>query len=317
MTFANSSVLTLLLLLPAAVALLVWRYRARMGALRRLGDMTLTHTLFSQVSNTRRIWKSVDLDTIETQGVAIMVVLDISNSMEAQDIAPSRLQRAKLAVHDLFQGLAGNELGLILFAGEAFVQFPLTTDLTSAETFLNAVSTEAISHQGTAIEVALRLALNAFSTRNGASEIILLITDGENTEGDPMPVVDEAANQGITIYTLGYGDPDQGAPVPVYDETGAVVDYKTDQFGQVVTSRLNESILQEIADRTGGTYQRASAGGIEIVNLINEINQLEAGELDSRTEERPIERFGVFVALALLALSLEILLPETRSEAVA
>lgn len=334
MTFSNSPALLLLLLVPAAVAFLVWRHRARIAALHSIGDSTLTRTLFPLLSGARRLWKSalwllaaaslivamarpvwgVEMDVLQTQGVSVMVVLDVSNSMNAQDVLPSRIERAKLAIHDLLDGLAGNELGLILFAGVAFVYFPFTTDTFSAGLFLNTVTTDAITHQGTAIEAALRLAVDAFEDKTGTAEFIVLITDGENHEGDPLRVAEEAAQQGIVIHTIGYGDPVEGAPVPVYDEAGNVVDFKKDRFGQVVISRLDETILREIAQRTGGTYQPASAGGIEIVNLINQIADAEAGELGSRTETHGVERFGIFVALALLALSLEILLPETRSE---
>jgi Ca-activated chloride channel family protein len=243
-----------------------------------------------------------------------MVVLDVSNSMNAQDVLPSRMERAKLAIHDLLDGLQGNELGLILFAGVAFVHFPFTTDTFSADAFVNSVNTDAITRQGTAIEAALRLAVQAFDERSGTAEIIILITDGENHEGDPLVVADEAAENGIVIHAIGFGDPIEGAPVPIYDDTGNVIDFKKDRFGQVVVSRLDETILQEITARTGGLYQRASASGIEVVNLINQINAVEAGELGSRTETHGVERFGIFVALALLALSLEILLPETRAE---
>jgi Ca-activated chloride channel family protein len=336
MTFTNASALILLVLLPAAVAFLVWRNRVRVAALCRIGDAELTRMLMAHVSGTRRIWKSalwllavgalivalarpvwgVEMDVVEVRGVSVMVVLDVSNSMNAQDVLPSRIERAKLAIHDILESLSGHELGLILFAGEAYIHFPFTTDTFSAGSFLNAVTTDAITRQGTAIEAALRLAVDAFADKSGTEEFIILITDGENHEGDPLLVADEAAQQGIVIHAVGYGDPVEGAPVPVFDEAGNVIDFKKDRFGQVVTSRLNETILQEIAERTGGTYHRASAGGIEIVNIVNQINEAEAGELGSRTETHGVERFGVFVALALLALSLEILLPETRSSEV-
>jgi Ca-activated chloride channel family protein len=337
MTFANSSALLLFLVLPASIVLFAWRSRARATALSRIGDIRLTRVLFSHVSASRRVWKSVlwllaiaaltialarpvwgvEMDVIQNQGVSVMVVLDVSNSMNAQDLLPSRLERAKLAIHDILDNLAGNELGLILFAGEAYTHFPFTTDTFSAGSFLNAVTTEAITRQGTAIEAALRLAVDSFADKSGTSEFIILITDGENHEGDPLRVADEAAREGIVIHVIGYGDPVDGAPVPVYDDAGNVVDFKEDRFGQVVISRLDETILQQITDRTGGLYQRASAGGIEIVNIVNQISEAETGELGSRTEAHGVERFGIFVALALLALSLEILLPEARIEVAA
>jgi Ca-activated chloride channel family protein len=336
MTFANGSALLLLILLPSAIGLFLWRSRVRIAAMHAVGELVLTRELFAHVSSSQRRWKfalwlaaltavivalarpiwGIEMDVIQTEGVSVMVVLDVSNSMNAQDVLPSRIERAKLAIHDILDELAGNELGLILFAGEAFTQFPFTTDTFSAASFLNSVTTNAITRQGTAIESALRLAVDAFQNKSGTEEFIILITDGENLEGDPLPVANEAGQRGITIHAIGYGDPVDGAPVPVLDEAGNIADFKKDRFGQVVVSRLDETILQEIAEQTGGLYQRASPGGIEIVNLINRINEAEAGELGSRTESHGVERFGIFVALALLALSLEILLPETRVEVV-
>lgn len=333
MTFLSAGVLLLLVTLPVWVLFFAWRERARRSILRQLGEIDLISALFPHISSTRRRWKSalwlcalasliialarpvwgIDLDVIQTQGVSVMVVLDVSNSMSAQDILPNRLERAKLAIRDLFNGLDGNEIGLIIFAGTAFVQFPLTTDPVSAVTFLNAVSTDSISRQGTAIEDALRLAIDTFGERSPAARIIVLMTDGENHEGDPLSAVDEAAQEGITIHVIGYGNPDEGVPIPVVDANGNVITYKTDQAGDVVLSRLDENILEAIAERSGGSYQRASANGMEITNLVNRVREAEAGDLGSRTETRGVERFGIFVALALLVLSLEMLLPETKA----
>jgi Ca-activated chloride channel homolog len=332
MTFLSAGALLLLAILPVWVMFFVWRGRTRMAILRQLGEIDLIAALFPQVSSARRRWKSalwlcalgsliialarpvwgVDLDVVQTQGVSVMIVLDVSNSMAAQDILPNRLERAKLAIRDLFNGLAGNEIGLIVFAGTAFVQFPLTNDPVSAVTFLNAVSTDSISRQGTAIEDALRLAIEAFGERSPAARIVVLMTDGENHEGDPVSAADVAAQEGITIDAIGYGDLDEGVPIPVVDAAGNIIAYKTDQAGDVVLSRLDEAVLESIAERGGGIYQRASASGVEITNLIAQIHEAEAGDLGSRIETRGVERFGIFVALALLALSLEMLLPETR-----
>lgn len=335
MNFVNPSLLIMLIIVPVAILFLAWRGRARLAALHRIADIELVRLLAPQISRSRRFWKSafwtgtvaalifalarpvwgVNLDVIETQGVAAMVVLDVSNSMEAEDIVPNRLARAKLAIRDLFEGLEGNEIGLILFAGTAFVQFPLTTDTTSAATLLNAASTGAISRQGTVIEAALRLAIESFDDESPAARIVVLVTDGENHEGDTLLAAHEAADAGITVHVIGFGDPVEGAPVPVRDEVGNVVSYKADRGGNIIFSRLDETTLQTIADLTGGLYQRASADGIEIVNIINRVNEAQTGSLESRTERRGVERFAIFVALALVTLSLEILLPETRGEA--
>lgn len=329
MSFIYPLTLLLLALLIPAVAFFAWRNRVRLLALRRLGDPALIRALSPMVSTERRLWKSglwllcaaalvvalarpvwgVDLEVIETQGVSVMIVLDVSNSMNAQDLVPSRLERARLVIRELFDGLSGNEIGLILFAGTAFVQFPLTTDSVSAQSFLSAVSTDTITLQGTAIEDALRLAMNTFGAQSPAAKVIILMTDGEGTDGDALSAADDAAAAGITIHAVGFGDA-QGAPIPILDEQGQISGYKSDNAGNTVLSKLDEALLQNIVERTGGMYQRAGSG--EAAALAQAIEALQTGMFETRTEERGVERFGIFVALALVALSLEMLLPETR-----
>jgi Ca-activated chloride channel family protein len=332
MIFLNAPVLILFLVLPAAVGLFIWRARERQRILTALGHPDLVQELIGNVSGSRRVVKAglwllatgslifalarpvwgVDVDSIEAQGVSVMVVLDVSASMDAQDVTPSRLERARLELRQLFDGLAGNEVGLVLFAGTAFMQFPLTTDATSIGTFLSAATTHSISQQGTDLAVALRLAMQKFDQASTVQRYIVVASDGENLEGDPLRASDEAAGQGIVIHALGFGGTD-GAPIPVRDEAGNIVTYKADRSGTLVLSALNETDLKAIAERTGGTYQRAT-GRDEVSRLVDTINQSGASSLTSRTQARSVERFGIFVALALLALTLEILLPETRRE---
>lgn len=334
MTFIQPGFLLLLFaILPAGVFLL-WRERLRRQMRQRLVEATLADELYPQTTSPR-LWKSalwllalaslivalarpvwgVDLEIIETQGVNVVFVLDVSNSMAAQDFTPSRLGRAKLAIRDLFTALEGNEVALVLFAGTAFIQLPPTTDTTSALNFVNVVDTSSITQQGTNLESALQTALDSFNQTSPAARIIVLLTDGESHEGDITRVVNEAAAAGVIIHAIGYGDADEGAPVPVFDEAGALTAYKLDEAGNVVLSRLDETTLQSITTQTGGTYYRAAAAGSEITSLINRIRETEASVLENRRRERGVERFGIFVALALLALSLEIALPEIRTEA--
>jgi len=331
MIFENPASLLLLIFLPLTIGFFWWRDRVRTAKWLLLGDEALLSRLIPQINRARRFWKAAlwliafaslivalarpvwgeEVNITEAQGVSVMVVLDVSKSMNAQDIVPSRLERAKLAINDLIDGLAGNEIGLILFAGTAFVQFPLTTDTASASTFLQAASSDAISRQGTNVDAALRLAVDSFRSPSGSKRVIVLITDGENHEGDPLKASELAAEQDITIYTIGYGNA-EGAAIPVRDVNGNEIGYQTDRAGNLVLSALDETLLQQIAERTGGTYQRATANNTEISNLLGLINEIEAGNLGMRTETRAIERFGLFVALALIALSLEMLLPEAR-----
>jgi Ca-activated chloride channel family protein len=243
------------------------------------------------------------------QGVQVMVALDVSSSMLAEDIKPDRLTRAKLTVEELMDRLGGNEMGLVLFAGAAFVQFPLTADFNTARAFLDAANPGTISRPGTALEEAIRVALSGFPAEIASNRVILLLTDGEGHEGDPLAAADAAAEAGATIYTIGFGSP-QGEPIPVRDESGALVGYKKDATGQTVLSRLDETTLQGIVNATGGLYFRASAGGDEINAITDAVAALNTGELESQFETQGVERFEWFAGLALLALAAEFLIGE-------
>ncbi|MCU0499152.1 MAG: VWA domain-containing protein [Anaerolineae bacterium] len=251
----------------------------------------------------------VEAEIVETRGIAILVVLDVSNSMDAQDLQPSRIERAKLAIRDLMQGARGNQFGLVLFAGDAFVQFPLTSDVDTAMRFVDAASSGSISRQGTAIEDALRLALNTLDPRITSSSVIVLMSDGENHEGDPLAAAQLAAEQGVTIHVIGYGTP-EGDVIPIIDRDGNVAGFRTDQAQNLVRTRLDEAILMAIAEATGGTYQRATDSGIELINLQNTIAGLETELLSTRFQTRNAQRFGILIALALITLTLEMLLSE-------
>jgi Ca-activated chloride channel family protein len=334
MIFVQPIFLLLFLAIPLMLVFVLRRERMRKAATRRLGNIALLLSPEHNFNANYRIWKLAlwavtiaalivalarpvwgeNVSIVETQGASVMVVLDVSKSMNAQDITPSRLGRAKLAVLDLLEGLAGHEVGLILFAGSAFVQFPLTTDTLSAGTFVGAASSDSITRQGTNTDAALRLAVNSFNYALSSHRYIVLLTDGENHEGDPSGAAGRAAEQGITIFSIGYGSPD-GAPIPIRDENGNEAGYQLDDSGNTVTSALDERSLKTISEQTGGTYQRASSTGDEIRNLIQTINVAQSAQLGSRTESQGIERFSIFIALALLALSAEMMLPEVPRKA--
>lgn len=325
------SVLVLLLLLPFVAMFFVWRWRVRAALLYSLGDAEQLAGLVNTIRYSRRVVKlalwfvavgalifalsrplwGFEAAIIETRGISVMVVLDVSASMDAQDVNPSRLEQAKFAVRDLFTALAGNELGLVLFAGQAIIQFPLTTETGAAESFLNAVSTRSMTRQGTVIDAAIRSAVRGFEVGRSGTQVIILVSDGEDFEGDPLRAADEAREQGITIYALGVGGTGEGAPIPVYDANGQIAGYKSEADGNLALSRLNEVVLQQVVERAGGRYWHLDGGGDSVRALVNEVGDLEDGLLGSQAERRGIERFGIFVALSLLALSVEMLLPET------
>jgi Ca-activated chloride channel family protein len=329
--FENPNLLFLLIAVPLMALLFYWRGEARARALARLGDPALIAALTEAADPRTRALRSglwlvalgciaialagpvwgVDAEIIEAQGVAVVVALDVSASMDAQDLLPSRLERAKQAARDLLAEGEGNLFGLVLFAGEAFVQFPLTGDVDTAATFLDAVSTRSISRQGTAIAEALRLSLDVIDRRIAGDAVIVLLTDGENHDGDPLALARAAAEREIAVHVIGYGSP-EGAIIPIYDDAGQIVDYKTDQGGNIVQTRLDEPILSEIAALSGGRYWRAGESGVEVVDLLNTIATLQGNIVERRAQTRAVPRFALFVALALLALTLERWLPEAR-----
>lgn len=312
---------------------LIWRGFARANALRQIGDVELVRKLSAQVSPWRRRWKGlfylvatsaliaavarpilgVTKELVRTQGVQVVIALDVSRSMDTEDIVPNRLERARFDLLDFINELAGNDFGIVLFAGEAYVYMPLTYDVNTARVFMNSVDTEMISMQGTNITSAIQTALTVFDERTNSQPVILIASDGENHEVDPGNIARFAAENNVIIHTIGYGTA-EGGLIPIYDEFGNLIDYVADRNRQLVTSRLNSEVLQRVASDTGGLYQHVSGNGREVDSIIAAIRELESGDLHEEIVIRPIERFTWFVALALFFLSIEIMLPETRGE---
>jgi Ca-activated chloride channel homolog len=249
------------------------------------------------------------VEYIERRGVEIMIALDVSESMLAEDFRPNRLARAKLEINELMEQLEGNEMGLVLFSGAAFVQFPLTSDFTTARTFLEAAYPGIISRPGTNLAEAIRISMTGFNEERATQKVIVLLTDGEGTEDDAMTAALEAADRSIIIYTIGFGSPD-GEPIPQYDQLGSLIGFKKDQNGETVLTRLDEDSLEQIASMTSGRYFQAMADGREVGFLANEINELQTSELESRFETRGIERFQWFLGIAILALIIIELIPD-------
>jgi Ca-activated chloride channel family protein len=214
-----------------------------------------------------------------------------------------------LEITELMDRLEGNEMGLVLFSGAAFVQFPLTSDFATARTFLDAAYPGIISRPGTAIAEAVEIAITGFNEEQATQKVIILLTDGENHEGDILAAAEEAAEKGVIIYTIGFGSPG-GEPIPQYDAQNNLIDYKRDQNGELVMSRLDETSLQQIALITGGRYFRAVPDGREIGFLAEAIGELQTSELESRFETRRVERFQWFLGLAVLALVIIELIPD-------
>ena len=321
MTFASPQFLIILAALPALALFARWVLGRRAAALMRIGDPGLVERLSTAsqrmrlarlalwfigvalivVSLGRPQWGS-EIEIVEQRGVQLMVALDVSRSMLLQDVKPTRLDRAKLEISDLISRLEGDTIGIVLFSGASFNQFPLTADYATARAYLNVASPRAISRPGTVIGEAIGTAMGGFNDLRVSQKVIIIMTDGENHEGDPVEAARQAAAEGAVIYTVGFGSP-EGVPVPVYDEQENVIGYRQDGEGRPVLSRLDEGALQRIAEAGGGRYFRADDPGA-LSGLLDEIDAFQDENLRSELSERRVERFQLFLIAGALSLFL-------------
>ena len=267
--FENPQYLTLLLALAVLVLLHYYAMYCQKRNLRRYGDPELLKDLLIDVSKVRpelKFWLAMDslcgfisatgrpqygtkIETRERQGIEAIVCLDVSNSMMAQDVKPNRLDKAKMMLSNMVDGMKDDKVGLVVFAGQAFTQLPITSDYVSAKMFLETISPQMIAVQGTDVAAAINLAMRSFTQQENVSRAIFLITDGEDNEGGAVEAAKEAASRGVRVYILGIGDP-AGAPIPMPGSN----QYITDEEGNVVVSKLNEDMCREIAQAGNGSY---------------------------------------------------------------
>ena len=239
--------------------------------------------------------------TVKRQGIEVMVALDISNSMLAEDVAPNRLDRAKQMLSKMIDNMTDDKVGLVVFAGEAFTQLPITCDYVSAKMFLNTISPKLISTQGTAIGAALQTAIRSFgSQESDAGRAIILITDGENHEDDATAVAKQAQELGIQVFVIGIGKP-EGSPIPVPGTN----DYIKDRSGQVVVSRLNEEMCQEIAQAGKGAYVRCDNTNTAMRALQQELDRIATTDLETTVYADYNEQYQSFLLIALLLLVID------------
>jgi len=243
---------------------------------------------------------------VRYSGIDLMICLDVSNSMLAEDISPNRLLRARRAISQLLDKLHGDRIGLIVFAGDAYVQLPITTDYEAAEMFLSSVSAEMVPTQGTAIGKAIYLALNSFGDDNIGSRSIIIITDGENHEDDAVVAANQAHQQGVIVHTIGMGS-EEGAPLPLYDR-GVKRGFKKDKDGTTIISRLNEDMLTQVSVAGGGVFVRASNADVGLDIIIDEIEKMTKNEFGTEKYADHEDRFQIFLLAALVLLCLDVLL---------
>lgn len=316
--FANIEMLWLLLLVPAIVLAYVFFTRKKRKQLREFGDPELVDALMPNASRVRPTLKfsllmlSLTLlifaaarpqygtkeQTIKRQGIEVMFALDISNSMLAEDVAPNRLDRAKQLLSKLIDKMQDDKVGLIVFAGDAFVQLPITADYVSAKMFLQTIQPDLIKTQGTAIGSAINTCVRSFGdTESEASRVILLITDGENHEDDAKAAAEEAKQRGIEVIVVGIGKP-EGSPIPV----AGTNNFMKDRQGNVVVSRLNEEMCKEIAAAGGGMYVRCDNTNTAMRAVQKEIDTLAKSEIETKVFTDYNEQYQSFVMIALLLL---------------
>lgn len=250
-------------------------------------------------------------EEVKREGIDLIIALDVSNSMLAEDLSPNRLERSKRAIYQLINGLHNDRLGIIVFAGEAYVQLPITTDYASAKLFLETIGTDIVPTQGTAIGSAIDLAMKSFDFENGTSKAIVVITDGENHEDDALSSAEAALEKGVVVHTIGMGS-EKGAPIPVY-KRGKQVGFRTDKENNTVVSQLNESMLQQIAAAGNGSYYRASNANAGLNVIMKEIDKMEKKAFGSKTFKNYEDRFQLFLIIALILLLIEFLISNRKS----
>lgn len=326
--FEEPTYLYLLLLLPFLAAFYLYSNYRRRKAIRKFGDPVLMAQLMPDVSKYRpdvKFWLvfaaiglfavllarpqfGSKLETVKRQGVEVMIALDISNSMLAQDVQPSRLEKAKRLVAQLVDKMENDKVGMIVFAGDAFTQLPITSDYISAKMFLESINPSLISKQGTAIGAAINLATRSFTPQEGVGRAVIVITDGENHEGGAVEAAKAAAEKGIQVSVLGVGMPD-GAPIPVEGTN----DFRRDRDGNVVVTRFNEQMCQEIAQAGDGIYVRVDNSNAAQKVIAQEINKMAKADVETQVYTEFNEQFQAVAWIILLLLLAEMLILERKN----
>ena len=328
--FANIEYLYALGFLPLfwLVYVLVRSWRRR--TIRRIGDPQLVEQLMEGVARSRpgiklflfslawtflvlglaRPQLGAKLEAVKKKGVEVIVALDVSNSMLAEDIQPSRLERAKKAISKMVDRMENDRVGLIVFAGDAYVQIPVTSDYQAVKMFLPTIGPSTVPKQGTAIASAIDLAAKSFSPGTDRSRALIIITDGENHEADPVAAARKAHEEGITIHTIGIGKP-SGAPIPL--TVNGQRTFLKDRNGHTVITRLDEPLLRKIAMAGGGIYVRASNASMGLSKIYNKIKGMDQKEMKEKNYSEYNDLFQYAIGLALLFLILEWMISERKS----
>jgi Ca-activated chloride channel family protein len=328
----NIHLIYTLALIPVCFLLFLITRIWKKKKVRHFGEAVLMRELLSDVSKSRFNWRFTffllalcsliitvlnpqsgsKLELAKRKGAQIIIALDVSNSMKAEDLYPNRLERAKQAISQLIDNLKGDEIGLVVFAGKAYVQLPLTTDYAAAKLFLDNIDTDIVPTQGTSLGSAIDLGVESFSGDEKKNKALIIITDGEDHEGGVEGAAAEASKKGIVIHTIGMGSAD-GVPIPSYQgkiRTG----YKKDKEGSAIITKLNESVLKDIAASGHGLYIHASNSDIGLNSLLDEINKLDKTDFESKIYTNYDDYFPLFAGTTLILLIIEGLFSERKSK---
>jgi Ca-activated chloride channel family protein len=331
--FAHSEYLYFLYLVPVIV-FIYWFTKSRQNKLlKSFANIKLHKVLFPKRSSVKSGIKFVSLlfaiillilalanpqvgskiEEVKQVGIDVYILLDVSLSMTAEDIKPSRLEKAKFEISKLIRKLQGDRIGLIVFSGQAYVQFPLTTDYSAANLFLSAVDVNSVPQPGTAISSAIELAMKSFKEDDETKKAIVVITDGEDHEGKLKSVVEDAASKGVNIYAIGLGD-SSGAPIPIYNSAGMRTDFKKDQKGNVVLTKLDETTLQEVTSIGNGKYYRGTNTSDELDQIYNDLAKIEESEFGATKITEYEDRFHYLIVPVLILLLFELLVSSNKSK---
>jgi len=330
--FANINAFYFLAGVPILVLFFIWVERNKKTVLKRFGEVELIQKLILSRSRgflvTRQILfilgyclltlalarpqLGTKLEEVKREGIDLVVVIDVSRSMLAEDVAPNRMAKAKLELKTLIERLRGDRIGIVAFAGDAFLVCPLTTDYSAAIMIMDAIDVGVIPEQGTAIARAIEIGDKAFVDDNQRQHVVLLITDGEDHSGKPIDAAEAAADNGTIIFTVGIGSPD-GVPIPIYNDSGRKSGLLKDRNGNIVTTKMDEMTLQRVALASDGKYYPARPGAAELDEILDEISGMKTSEIESKVFTNYEERYYWPLIPALFLLFLSSALPERRS----
>jgi Ca-activated chloride channel family protein len=320
-----------LAIIPLFIVLFIAVSRWKSKAVAKLGDRNVVNLMIPEVSFSRPLLKFVlftiaygflilaaadpqigsKMEEVKRKQADLMILLDVSNSMLSQDLAPNRLENAKQAIAQLIDNLHNDRIGIVVFAGEAYVQLPVTTDYSAAKLFLNTINTSMVPTQGTAIGAAIDMGMKSFDFKDGTGKAMIIITDAENHEDDAVAAAKSAADKDVTIHVVGVGSA-EGAPIPIY-ENGKQVGFHTDSAGKTVISKLNEDMGKEIAAAGNGAYVRATSANSGLNIVMDQIAKIQRKTVDSKNFKNFEDRFQFFIGIAFLLLVVEFFISNRKN----